>query len=264
MECFKVGAEETARCVKDAIHVGYRMIDTAQAYYNEEGVGEGIRKSGVARSELFLTTKVWVSNSGKQKAAASIDESLRKLQTDYVDLLLIHQHYGDYYGTWRAMEQALKAGKTRAIGLSNFEPGRFTDLIAFNEVVPAVNQLQTNVFSQQRKQEEFLKQYDTKIIAWSPLTQGNADFFNNPLLTAIGDQYGKSMAQVALRWLVQRGIVVIPKSTYVERMKQNLDIFDFHLSEEDMKQIATFNQKDSGGVDFDDPKFIKWLTDTYK
>lgn len=261
---FQVSNEETARCVRDAIGVGYRMIDTAQAYYNEEGVGEGIKQSGVSRSELFITTKVWVSNAGEEKAAKSIDESLRKLQTDYIDLLLIHQHYNDYYGTYRAMEKALKAGKVCAIGVSNFEPGRFVDLAAYNDIVPAVNQLQTHVFSQQNGQQEFLKKYDTKIIAWSPLAQGRPDIHTNPVLKAIGEKYGKTNAQVALRWLTQRGIIVIPKSTHVERMQQNLDIFDFSLAADDMAQIATLNETDYGTVNFDDPKFIKWLTSTYK
>lgn len=261
---FQVSPEETARCVADAISVGYRSIDTAQAYYNEEAVGQGIKDSGINRHDLFLTTKVWISNAGEQKAAASIDESLRKLGTDYVDLLLIHQHYGDYYGTWRAMEKALKAGKVRAIGLSNFDEGRFTDLAAFNEVTPAVLQLQTNVFSQQQEQQEFLKPYGTRLMAWSPLTSGRKDFHTNPLLSEIGAAHGKSVAQVALRWLVQRGIIVIPKSTHKERMAQNLDIFDFQLTDDEMKRIATLNETDHGTVNFDDPKFIKYLTDTYK
>lgn len=261
---FQVSPDEAAKCVEEALSVGYRSIDTAQAYYNEEGVGQGIKNSGVSRSDVFVTTKVWVSNAGEQKAAASIDESLRKLQTDYIDLLLIHQHYGDYYGTYRAMEKALKAGKVRAIGLSNFDEGRFTDLAAYNEVVPAVLQLQTNVFSQQQEQQQFLAEYGTRLMAWSPLTQGRKDFFTNPLLTKIAAAHGKSVAQVALRWLIQRGIVVIPKSTHRERMAENLDVFDFNLSEEEMKRIATLNETDHGTVDFDDPKFIKWLTDTYK
>lgn len=261
---FQVAPDEAARCVEEAIGVGYRSIDTAQAYYNEEGVGQGIKKSGVPRVDLFLTTKVWVSNAGEQKAAASIDESLRKLGTDYIDLLLIHQHYGDYYGTWRAMEQALKAGKVRAIGVSNFDEGRFTDLVAFNEVTPAVNQLQTNVFYQQQEQQKFLSQYGATLMAWSPLTQGRKDFFTQPVLTEIAEAHGKSVAQVALHWLTQRGVVVIPKSTHRERMAQNLDVFDFELTNEEMERIATLNEKDHGNVNFDDPAFIKYLTSAYK
>lgn len=261
---FQISPKEAARCVEEALSVGYRSIDTAQAYYNEEGVGEGIKSSAVPRSEIFLTTKVWISNAGEEKAAASIDESLRKLQTDYIDLLLIHQHYSDYYGTWRAMEKALKAGKVRAIGVSNFDEGRFTDLAEFNSVVPAVNQLQTNVFFQQREQQEFLSQYGTKMMAWAPLTEGRKDFFGNPLLTGIAENHGKSVAQVALRWLTQRGIVAIPKSVHRERMEQNLNIFDFRLTDEEMKQIATLNENDHGSINFDDPKFIKMLTSAYK
>lgn len=261
---FQVSPEKASRCVEEAIGVGYRSIDTVQAYYNEEGVGEGIKNSGVSRSDLFLTTKVWITNAGEEKAMASIDESLRKLQTDYIDLLLIHQHYNDYYGTYRAMETALKQGKVRAIGLSNFEEGRFTDLAAYNEIIPAVLQLQTNVFNQQNEMQEFLKPYGTQLMAWSPLTQGRKDFFTHPLLVQIGAKYQKSVAQLALRWLTQRGIVVIPKSTHKERMEQNFDIFDFQLSDDDMKQIATLNEADHGTINFDDPKFIKWLADTYK
>lgn len=261
---FQVDPKEAARCVEDAISVGYRSIDTAQAYYNEEGVGEGIKNSGVNRSSIFLTTKVWITNAGEEKAMKSIDESLRKLQTNYIDLLLIHQHYNDYYGTYRAMEKALKQGKVRAIGLSNFEEGRFTDHAAYNEVTPAVLQLQTNVFNQQTEMQEFLKPYGTQLMAWSPLTQGRKDFFTNSLLTEIGSKYNKSVAQVALRWLIQRGIIVIPKSTHKERMEQNLDVFDFLLTDDDMKRIATLNEADHGTVKFDDPKFIKWLADTYK
>lgn len=261
---FQVAPDEAARCVEEAIGAGYRSIDTAQAYYNEEGVGQGIKRSGVPRADLFLTTKVWISNAGQQKAAASIDESLRKLGTDYVDLLLIHQHYGDYYGTWRAMEQALKAGKARAIGVSNFDEGRFTDLAAFNEVKPAVNQLQTNVFYQQQEQQKFLSQYGTALMAWSPLTQGRKDFFTQPVLTEIAAAHGKSVAQVALRWLIERGIIVIPKSTHRERMEQNLDVFDFNLTGEEMARIATLNENDHGNVNFDDPAFINYLTSAYK
>ena len=261
---FQVSDEEAQRCVADAIAVGYRAIDTAQAYYNEEGVGRGIKDSGINRSELFITTKVWITNGGEEKAAASIDESLRKLQTDYIDLLLIHQHYNDYYGTWRAMEKALKAGKVRAIGLSNFEPGRFTDLTAYNDIVPAMLQLQTNVYCQQHEMQEFLKPYGTQMTAWSPLTQGDKDFFVDPVLTAIAQKYGKTIPHVALRYLIERGIVVIPKSTHRNRMEENFNVFDFSLTADDIAQINTLNKNDHGTVQFDDPTFIKWLADTYK
>lgn len=260
---FQIKNEDTANSVETALGIGYRMIDTAQAYYNEEGVGKGIKNSGVPRQDIFLTSKVWLSNAGEQKATASIDESLRKLNTDYIDLMLIHQHYGDYYGTWRALEKALAAGKVRAIGVSNFDEGRFFDLAKYNSIVPAVNQLQTNVFNQQNKMDKFLSSYNTKIIAWSPLTQGSSDLYSNEILIQIAEETSQSVAKVALRYLLQRGIVVIPKSVRRERMEQNLDLFGFSLSDEQMKRISSLNQHDNGTVAFDDPKFIKWLTDTY-
>lgn len=260
---FQVSPEECERCVSDAINVGYRLIDTAQAYFNEEGVGNAIVKSGVPRNELFITTKVWISNAGEEKAAQSIDESLRKLQTDYIDLLLIHQPYGDYYGTYRAMEKALAQGKVRAIGVSNFQAGRFVDLALKATVKPMVNQLETNVLSQQNDILTWLAEFGTMQMAWAPLGQGRNNLFADPLLTEIGAQYGKTPAQVALRWLTQRGIVAIPKSTHRERMAQNLDIFDFSLTPADIQRIAEMNQTDDGTVNFNDPNFIKFLIETY-
>lgn len=260
---FQVSPEECERCVSDAIDVGYRLIDTAQAYFNEEGVGNAIVKSGIPRNELFITTKVWISNAGEEKAAQSIDESLRKLQTDYIDLLLIHQPYGDYYGTYRAMEKALAQGKVRAIGVSNFQAGRFVDLALKATVKPMVNQLETNVFSQQNDILPWLAEFGTMQMAWAPLGQGRNNLFADPLLTEIGAQYGKTPAQVALRWLTQRGIVAIPKSTHRERMAQNLDIFDFSLTPADIQRIAEMNQTDDGTVNFNDPNFIKFLIETY-
>lgn len=260
---FQVSPEECERCVSDAISVGYRLIDTAQAYFNEEGVGNAIVKSGVPRNELFITTKVWISNAGEEKAALSIDESLRKLRTDYIDLLLIHQAYGDYYGTYRAMEKALKQGKVRAIGVSNFQAGRFVDLALKANVKPMVNQLETNVFSQQNEILPWLAEFGTMQMAWAPLGQGRNNLFAHPVLTEIGNQYGKTPAQVALRWLTQRGIVAIPKSTHRERMAQNLDIFDFSLTPVDIQRIAEMNQTDDGTVNFNDPNFIKYLIETY-
>lgn len=217
---FQIDAKETERCVSDALAVGYRAIDTAQAYYNEEGVGAAVAKSGIPRDEIFLTTKVWISNAGDKKAAASIDESLRKLGTDYIDLLLIHQHYGDYYGTWRAMEAALKAGKVRAIGLSNFDPARITDLMLSNTVKPAMLQVQANVFTQQNALQTFCDSVSIPITAWSPLAQSADGFFTNPTLASIAEAHGKTVAQVALRWLLQRGIAVIPKSTHAPGWKR--------------------------------------------
>lgn len=260
---FQVSPEECERCVSDAIEVGYRLIDTAQAYFNEEGVGNAIVKSGVPRNELFITTKVWISNAGEERATRSIDESLRKLQTDYIDLLLIHQPYGDYYGSYRAMERALEQGKVRAIGVSNFQAGRFVDLALKANVKPMVNQLETNVFSQQNDIMPWLAEFGTMQMAWAPLGQGRNNLFADPVLTEIGSRYGKSPAHVALRWLTQRGIVAIPKSTHRDRMAQNLDIFDFKLTPVDIQRIAQMNQTDDGTVNFNDPNFIKFLIETY-
>ena len=261
---YQVTPEECERCVSDALSVGYRMIDTAQAYYNEEGVGRAVKKSGIPREELFLVTKVWISNAGYEKAKASIDESLRKLQTDYIDLLLIHQAYGDVFGSWRAMEKAYRAGKVRAIGVSNFQAGRFFDFAHYVDIKPMVNQLQCNPLVQQQGIEPILAEHDTKMMAWGPLGgEGAEGVVKNELLASIGKGYGKTAAQVALRWLTQRGIVAIPKSTHVERMRQNLDIFDFTLTDEEMKRIATLNSHDAGTVNFGDPQFVKFLIETY-
>lgn len=261
---FQVMPDECERCVSDALEVGYRLIDTAQAYYNEEGVGAAWRKSGIKREDLFLTTKVWISNAGEEKAAKSIDESLCKLQTDYIDLLLIHQAYGDVFGSWRAMEKAYREGKVRAIGVSNFQAARFFDFAHYVNVKPMVNQLQCNVMIQQTGIEPLLAETDTKMIAWGPLGgQGVDGIVKSETLASIGAKYGKSAAQVALRWLTQRGIVAIPKSSHKERMAQNLDIFDFKLTNEDMAQIATMNQHDAGTINFQDPQFVKYLIETY-
>ena len=261
---FQVPPQEAERCVADALSVGYRLIDTAQAYANEEGVGAAIAKSGIPREEIFLVTKVWVSNSGEEKAAASIDESLRKLRTDYIDLLLIHQAYGDVFGTWRAMEKAYKAGKVRAIGVSNFQAARFFDFAHYVSIKPMVNQLQCNVLCQQTGIEPILADTDTKLMAWGPLGgQGAEGVVKNPLLAEIGLKYGKTAAQVALRWLTQCGIIAIPKSSHKERMQQNFDVLDFHLSSDEMQQIATLNQEDAGFINFQDPQFVKYLIETY-
>ncbi|EFV04637.1 aldo/keto reductase [Segatella salivae] len=261
---FRVNPEECERCVSDALNVGYRLIDTAQAYGNEEGVGRAWRKSGIARKDLFLVTKIWISNSGEGKAATSIDESLRKLDTDYVDLLLIHQAYGDVFGTWRAMEKAYKEGKVRAIGVSNFQAGRFFDFAHFVDVKPMVNQLQCNVMAQQNDIQPILQETNTRTMSWGPLGgQGVDGIVKSELLVSIGQKYGKSAAQVALRWLTQRGIVAIPKSSHIERMQQNFDIFDFSLTKEDMDKIATMNQSDAGFIDFTSPDFVKYLIENY-
>ena len=250
---FQVDPKECERCVTDALAVGYRSIDTAQAYFNEEGVGNAWRKSGIAREDLFLTTKVWVSNFEGKKAAESIDTSLRKLQTDYIDLLLIHQCFGDYYNAYRAMEDALKAGKVRAIGVSNFYYDRFVDIAEMVEVKPAVNQIEVNVFAQQKPMQELCAKYGTYLMAWGPFAEGMNGFFTNPVLTEIGAKYGKTPAQVGLRYLVQRHIIVIPKSVHKERMEQNLNIMDFDLSADDMNTIASLDLGHGVVVNFEDP-----------
>ena len=261
---FQVSPDECERCVTDALNVGYRLIDTAQAYQNEEGVGNAWRKSGIKREDLFLVTKVWISNAGEEKAYKSIDESLRKLQTEYIDLLLIHQAYGDVFGTWRAMEKAYREGKVRAIGVSNFQAGRFFDFAHYVELKPMVNQLQCNALAQQTCIEPIHAEFGTKVMAWGPLGgQGAEGIVKSEVLAAIGAKYGKTAAQVALRWITQRGIVAIPKSTHKERMAQNFDIFDFTLSDDDMSQIATLNQQDAGFINFDDPRFVKYLIENY-
>lgn len=256
---YQVTPEECERCVLDAISVGYRSIDTAQAYFNEEGVGNAISKCGVPREELFITTKVWISNAGYEKAKASIDESLRKLQTNYIDLLLIHQPFNDYYGTYRAMEEAYKAGKLRAIGVSNFYPDRFIDLVEFCEIKPAVNQVETHVFNQQVLPQEIMQEYGTKVMSWGPFAEGKNDFFTNETLKTISEKSNKSIAQVALRFLIQRGVIVIPKSTHKERMIENMNVFDFTLSQEDMTTIASLDKKESLFFSHYDPEMVKWI-----
>ena len=256
---FLVPPQECERCVLDAISVGYRLIDTAQAYYNEEGVGAAVAKCGVPRTDLFLTTKVWISNAGEAKAAASIDESLRKLRSEYIDLLLIHQPFGDYYGTYRTMEKALKAGKVRAIGLSNFYPDRFVDLAENVEIKPAVNQLQTNVFCQQWEAEKEMKNYDSRIRAGGPLTQGHDELFANPVLKSISEKHGKTIPQVALRYLIQRGIIAIPKSTHKDRMQQNLEVFDFSLTSEEMESIRPLDQIPNFQRSHRNPEFVRFI-----
>ncbi len=256
---YLVKPEECERCVLDAISTGYRLIDTAQAYYNEEGVGNAVAKCGVPRSELFLTTKIWISNAGEEKASASIEESLRKLRTDYIDLLLIHQPFSDYTGTWRAMEKAVRDGKVRAIGLSNFYPDRFVDMAEYAKIKPAVNQLKTNVFSQQWDAETEMKPYGTHIMAWGPLAQGDNGLQNNAILKSLSEKHGKTPQQIALRYLIQRDIIAIPKSTHTDRMEQNLDVFDFTLTQEEMESIRPLDKP----VDFHwshrDPELVKFL-----
>lgn len=251
--------EDCERAVLDAIDSGYRLIDTAQAYGNEEAVGNAIKKSPVEREELFITTKVWISNAGYEKAKASIEESLKKMQLDYLDLVLIHQPLNDYYGTYRAMEELYKEGKLKAIGVSNFYPDRLVDLTLFNEVVPAVNQVETNPFHQQIKANEVMKKFNIQQEAWAPFAEGRNDMFNNPILKEIADKYNKSVAQVILRWLTQRDIVVLAKSVRKERMEENINIFDFKLSEEDMKTISKMDKMESSFFNHYDPEAIEYL-----
>ena len=261
---YQVSNEECERCVLDAISVGYRAIDTAQSYGNEEAVGSAVQKCGVPRDELFLTTKVWISNAGYEAAKDSIDRSLQKLRTDYIDLLLIHQPFGDYYGTYRAMEEAYKAGKLRAIGVSNFYPDRLIDLCQFVEVTPAVNQVETHVFQQQKTAHEYMEKYGVQHESWGPFAEGRKDFFSNPVLTEIGRKYGKSSAQTALRFLLQSNVVVIPKSTHKERMAQNIDVFDFTLSEADMEAIRRLDEGESLFFSHYDPATVEMLTNMGK
>ena len=256
---FQVSPEECERCVSDAISVGYRSIDTAQIYQNEEGVGNAVKKSGIDRKEFFLTTKIWASNFGYEKAKLSIDKSLEKLQTDYIDLLLIHQPINDYYGAYRAMEEAYKEGKIRAIGVSNFYADRYLDLAHFAEVKPAVNQVETHVFHQQRELQEIMKKHDTKLMSWGPLAEGKNDFFNNPVLKKNGEKYGKSVAQVALRYLFENDVILIPKSANKDRMAQNIDIFDFQLSAEDREIISQMDERKPLIFDHRNPEMIELL-----
>lgn len=260
---FQVNNEECERCVVEAMNAGYRLIDTAQSYFNEEAVGRAVRKCGLPRQELFLVTKVWISNGGYARAEASIDESLRKLQTDYLDLLLIHQPFNDYYGTWRAMEEALRAGKLRAIGVSNFYPDRLVDLCQFVDVKPMVNQVETHVFQQQRQAHEYMQKYGVQHMAWGPFAEGRNDFFSNPLLNEIGAKYGKSAAQVALRFLLQSDVVVIPKSVHKERMEQNMAVFDFALKPEDMAAIQKLDEGESLFFSHYDPATVERLVNLH-
>lgn len=254
---FQVPPQDAERCTRDALEVGYRLIDTAQAYGNEEGVGHAIVKSGLKREDIFVVTKVWITNAGEQKAAASIEKSLRLLRTDYIDLILIHQAYGDVFGSWRAMEKVYHDGKARAIGVSNFQACRFYDFARVVDVKPAVNQLQCCVLCQQNGIIPEMDAFGTKMMAWGPIGQGADDLLKSPVLMSIGEKYRKSPAQVALRWLVQRGIVAIPKSTHKERMAANFDIFDFELSDDDMQAIAPLNRCDTGFRDFADPNYLR-------
>ncbi|QEM06681.1 aldo/keto reductase [Mucilaginibacter rubeus] len=251
--------DECERSVVDAIETGYRLIDTAQSYMNEEAVGKAIKRSGVAREELFITTKLWIQSNGYEGTKKAFETSLKKLQLDYLDLYLIHQPYGDVYGEWRALEELYKEGKVRAIGVSNFQPDRLIDLIIHNEIVPAVNQVETHPFHQQIDTQQFMIDNNVQIESWGPFAEGKNDIFKNELLKGIGEKYDKSIAQVILRWLTQRGVVAIPKSVKKERMAENLNSLDFRLTSDEMEQIKTLDTNASLFFDHRDPKMVKWL-----
>ena len=252
-------AAECERSVLEAISAGYRLIDTAASYGTEEPVGTAIRKSGVPRAELFITTKLWIQDAGYEKAKQAFARSLARLQLDYLDLYLIHQPYGDVYGAWRAMEELYEEGVIRAIGVSNFHPDRVMDLIVHNQVVPAVNQIETHPFHQQIETQKFLQENGVQIESWGPFAEGKNNIFSNELLLSIAAKYHKSVAQVILRWLTQRGVVAIPKSVRPERIAENFNIFDFDLSSEDMEAIKTLDTKTSSFFDHRDPAMVKWL-----
>lgn len=256
---YQVDKEECERCVLDALKVGYRHIDTAQSYFNEEEVGNAIAKSGVPREQIFLTTKVWVEHYGYDETRKSVLESMRKLKTNYIDLVLLHQPFSDYYGAWRALEDLYAEGVIKAIGVSNFYPDRLVDICSFARIKPMVNQVETHPHNQQIEAHEWMKKYGVQHEAWAPFGEGRGGMFEEPLLVEIGKKYGKTAAQVILRWDMQRNIVAIPKSIHIERMEQNFDIFDFELSEEDMAKIATLDKKQSSFFSHYDPKMVEWF-----
>lgn len=256
---YQVGETVCEQCVRDAIAAGYRSIDTASAYLNERAVGRAIRRSGVPREELFITTKLWVQDAGYESTKRAFAKSLERLQLDYLDLYLIHQPFGDVYGSWRAMEELYREGAVRAIGVSNFQPDRLVDLILHNEVAPAVNQVETHPFCQQTEAAAVMASEGVQIESWAPFAEGRNNLFGNETLVSLAAKYRKSVAQVVLRWLIQRGVVVIPKSVRPERMAENIDVFDFHLAPEDMDQIATLDTRRSCFLSHRDPETVKWL-----
>lgn len=252
-------AAECERAVNDAIQVGYRLIDTAASYGNEEAVGKAIKRSGVSREDLFITTKLWIQDAGYERTKPAFERSLRRLQLDYVDLFLIHQPFGDVYGAWRAMEELYREGRIRAIGISNFHPDRVMDMIVHNEIVPAVNQIETHPFNQQIKTQKFLQENSVQIESWGPFAEGKNNIFQNEVLGSIANKYQKSVAQIIVRWLTQRGIIAIPKSTHRERMEENFNVFDIELSPDDMDVITTLDTKTSSFFDHRDPAVVKRL-----
>lgn len=254
-------AQECARSVVDAIETGYRLIDTAASYMNEEAVGKGLKASGVARDQLFVTSKLWVQDTGYERTQQAIHKSLRRLGLDYLDLYLIHQPFADVHGSWRAMEDAYRAGKLRAIGVSNFHPDRLMDIKAFNEIAPAVNQVEVNPFQQQLESVPFMKEIGVQAEAWAPFAEGRNGLFQSEVLLSIGARYGKSVGQVVLRWLVQRGIVALAKSVRKERMAENIAVFDFALDDEDMARIAVLDTNTSSFFSHRDPAMVKWMSE---
>ena len=257
---YQIPREETKRCVLDAINVGFRAIDTAQSYFNEAEVGDAIKESGIPREEFFITTKIWIDNYGYEKCKASVEESLKKLKTDYIDLVLLHQPFSDYYGAYRALEELYEEGKIRAIGVSNFYPDRLADMCLFGrKVVPAVNQVETNPLNQQVKAQENMEKYGVHIEAWAPFGEGKNNMFSNPTLVEIGKKYNKSAAQVILRWLIQRGVIIACKSIHKERMEENFKVFDFELSNEDMEAIKALDTSDSLFFNHQDPSMVEWF-----
>lgn len=256
---YQVTPEECERCVLDALKAGYRSIDTAQAYFNEEQVGSAIKKSGIPREEIFLTTKVWIEHYGYEETKASVLESMSKLQTDYLDLCLLHQPFSDYYGAWRALEELYEERKIRAIGVSNFYPDRLVDIASFARIRPMINQVETHPFNQQKKAKEYMDKYSVQLEAWAPFGEGRGGLFQNETLKTIGAKHGKTAAQVMLRWHLQRGVVVIPKSTHMERMEENFNVFDFTLSEEDMALIAAMDKEESSFFSHYDPSTVEWF-----
>ena len=256
---YQVSKDECVRCVTDALSVGYRHIDTAQSYFNEEEVGEAIAKSGIPREEIFLTTKVWIEHYGYEETRASVLESMRKLKTNYIDLVLLHQPFSDVYGSWRALEDLYAEGVIRAIGVSNFYPDRLVDICSFARIKPMVNQVETHPHNQQTEAHGWMVKYGVQHEAWAPFGEGRGGMFEEPVLVEIGKKYGKTAAQVILRWELQRGIAVIPKSTHIERMEQNFDVFDFTLSEDDRKAIAALDKKQSSFFSHTDPKMVEWF-----
>lgn len=262
---YQIPKEETKQAVLDAIKVGYRLIDTAQSYFNEKEVGDAIKECGVDRKELFITSKVWIDNYGYEKCKASVLESLKKLQTDYIDLMLLHQPFADYYGAYRALEELYEEGKIRAIGVSNFYPDRLADICLFGrKVVPAVNQIETNPLHQREYDQEVMNKYGVKIEAWAPFGEGRNNMFSNPTLVEIGKKYNKSAAQVILRWLIQRGVIVVCKSTHLDRIKQNFEVFDFSLTKGDMEKIKKLDTGDSLFFNHQDPKMVEWFDNMVK